>query len=494
MKINSLVINNFRHIEDTTIEFGDKLTIITGQNGTGKSSILGWVAQLVDFKEKNKRLNDKYFKEDYKNVFRFCPENDYSKNYSVTFNYKSKDELLDSTKNITTRLVEKTEKSPQRYRTDIDGRGKTIDFPLIYLGLKRLIPLATEKSVKLKTDTVDNKYHNTFSKLSKEILILVDDKIKPESIKSSNKDILAMKTNEYSHLGNSAGQDNIGQIISSLLSFQKLKDEQKENYKGGIILIDELDASLYAGSQIKLIDKLYRFATNLNLQIIFTTHSLEIIEHLNEKLGNDTKINHLVIRDSKVHNVLNPSFDYISNKIKNQVKLIDKIKLKNIICEDKVAEMWSNNLLNGTDLKKLVKIEKGPFSFGTLEKMAVSKHSLFDNVSFILDGDVKEKYQNKKKPNKTAFLPKTARPETVLYEFVKNLSDTDEIWNDEANFTKQTCFANYMDSNKGTHKRWFEDDINSKFFGRGYSKLFNRWKKDNKTEVDEFIKDIEKII
>ena len=57
MKIKKLQIDNFRHIKNTEIVFGDKLTIISGQNGTGKSSILGWVAQLCDFKKKNKRGN-----------------------------------------------------------------------------------------------------------------------------------------------------------------------------------------------------------------------------------------------------------------------------------------------------------------------------------------------------------------------------------------------------------------------------------------------------
>lgn len=58
--------------------------------------------------------------------------------------------LLEEEKIITTRLQKKTEKSPERYRTDFDGRGNAIDFPIIYLGLKRLIPLASEKKITLK--------------------------------------------------------------------------------------------------------------------------------------------------------------------------------------------------------------------------------------------------------------------------------------------------------------------------------------------------------
>lgn len=324
MKILKLQIQHFRHITNTTINFGSRLTIISGQNGTGKSSILGWVAQLCDYKKKIKRLNDESFKEDFSNVFMFCPINDYEHNYKVKFEFQNINGDEEE-KMITTRLIRKTEKSKERYRTDFDGRGKAIDFPVIYLGLKRLIPFATERTVKVKKTAVPTKYINSFSNLSKEILLLLDDKINPEPVKSSNKNSLAMKTNSYGHLGNSAGQDNIGQIVSSLLSFQKLKDELDLEYEGGILLIDEIDASLYAGSQIKLMDKLYRFAVNLNLQIIFTTHSLEILNHLESKTGDETIINHLVIRDGSVENVVNPTYNYVANKIKNQVQNENKI-------------------------------------------------------------------------------------------------------------------------------------------------------------------------
>lgn len=494
MKIKELQLENFRHLKDTEIEFGDKLTVISGQNGTGKSSILGWVAQLCDFKGKSKRLNSKSFKEDFQKVFRFCPTNDYSKKYKVIFHYIDENEETKQ-KIITTRFLNKTGKSKERYKADFDGRGRAIDFPVIYLGLKRLIPLATENKITIKKTSFENKYINQFSRLSKDILLLVDEKIEPESIKSFNKDSLAMKTKEYNHLGNSAGQDNLGQIISSILSFQKLKEELKEKYQGGIILIDEIDSTLYAASQIHLIKALYRYAGMLNLQIIFSTHSLEILEYLESYIGKDTKINYLVTRDGIIKNELNPSFEYISNKIKNQKKQHNKIKKKQIVCEDKSAEYWIKNMLNGSDIKKMVKVEKGPFPDGTIVSMAESQHQIFKEVGFVLDGDVRKKFGNKKHPPKTVFLPELYSPETIMYEFVRGLSDSDEFWNDAENLTKLTCFGDYLDSGKGSvHKRWFNDPENKSFFGTGYSKLFNRWKKDNKPKVEKFQTDLRKII
>ena len=118
-----------------------------------------------------------------------------------------------------------------------------------------------------------------------------------------------------------------------------------------------------------------------------------------------------------------------------------------------MAQQWTNNLLNGSELKKMIKVEKGPFADGTIVSMSQTKHSLFNNVGFILDGDVKKKFKNKKRPPKTVFLPEECRPETVMYQFLKGLSDNDSFWDDNANFTKQICFGNYQGNNKGVHKR-----------------------------------------
>ena len=197
MKILKLHLETFRHFNDVNIEFGERITVISGQNGTGKSSILGWVAQLCDFKDSILRIDGGKFKEDYKNVFRFCPEKDWSNKYSVKFEFEN-DELIPSEKIIKTRFQEKSPTSEARYRTDFDGRGNALNHPVIYLGLKRLIPLATERKIDVHKTNISTKNASSFSKLSKEILLLKEDKISPEPIKSSNKNLLAMKTNNYS--------------------------------------------------------------------------------------------------------------------------------------------------------------------------------------------------------------------------------------------------------------------------------------------------------
>ena len=436
------------------------------------------------------------FKSKYSEIFRFCKENDYDKEYEVSLLYKETENGKEKEKIMKTRYVPKTQKGPERYRVDFDGRSVAINFPIIYLGLKRLIPLATEKKVTIKDLSLTTSEKKQFSKFAKEILILLDNTINTEQIKSTNKDVLAMKTNNYSHLGNSAGQDNIGQIISAMLSFQRLKEEQNNVYKGGLLLIDEIDSTLYAGSQIHLVKKLFAWARDKNIQVIFTTHSLEILEFLSEKTNGDVKINFLELKDGLIKNKLNPSIKFLKNKIKAQIGDKNKIKKIEVICEDDVTEYWCKNLLNGTEFKQYLNIKKGPFGDGDLKKMANSNHPIFKSMFFVLDGDKKDDYKNKMRPKRTIFLPTNYPPEVVFHKFLENLSDNNSFWTetDDLNFSKHTCFQNYITSDLSTAKRWFKDEEFSDFFGRSYSKLFNKWKKHNPEIVKEFQVEFQKIL
>lgn len=79
---------------------------------------------------------------------------------------------------------------------------------------------------------------------------------------------------------NSAGEGNVSRIILAVLSFKRLKDKYKKDYKGGILLIDELDATLYGFSQKKLLKYLLDSAKEYKIQIIFTTHSPIVLNEM----------------------------------------------------------------------------------------------------------------------------------------------------------------------------------------------------------------------
>jgi len=147
-------------------------------------------------------------------------------------------------------------------------------YPVIYLSLKRLLPIGEDKDLKENNDvTLTKKEIEEYKKLHKKILLSTDVIQTAEHLASRNKDTMAVNTDYYDWSQNSAGQDNLGKIILALFSFQRLKDNYPQLYKGGLLVIDELDATMYPGSQEKLLEVLRKYASKLNIQIIFTTHS-----------------------------------------------------------------------------------------------------------------------------------------------------------------------------------------------------------------------------
>src|SRR5699024_2964885 len=113
----------------------------------------------------------------------------------------------------------------------------------------------------------------------------------PDDVKASaliefsdakNKIGASVSTERYGDMANSAGQDNLGQILLTTMSFEKLKAERGASYNGGLFLIDEIDSTLHPAAQNKLYIYLTRKAKELNLQIVFTTHSLSLLEFIHK--------------------------------------------------------------------------------------------------------------------------------------------------------------------------------------------------------------------
>ena len=91
----------------------------------------------------------------------------------------------------------------------------------------------------------------------------------------------------------SVGQDNIGYIVSALVDFY-LHKQKTENYNGGILCIDEIDASLHPNAQLRLFDLLDRLSEELELQIFVTTHSLTILKKIIKKQSRSSEDYRLV--------------------------------------------------------------------------------------------------------------------------------------------------------------------------------------------------------
>jgi predicted ATPase len=491
MKVERLIIDKFRHLEKIELLFGNRITAIAGQNATGKSSILGLVGHIFTFDAVHKTLNGGPFTTQCSEIFKFSyPKYDKPKhhNYSV---------LLDNGDSVPVLSYDRQEEGKMkalrvRVGKSAKGEGKR-NLPVIYLGLRRLFPLAQEDKISQALGQLTAEEIKEYQDLHNEILIM-EEEITPEYIEAFSKSFYAAKTKNYDCWGNSAGQDNVGQILTAILSFARLKNQLGTNYPGGILLIDEIDATMYPGAQLKLVEKLFRFAQDLDLQIIFTTHSTDVVEKiLDPKYQADSKVIFLSKDTGKVKNVQEQlGIEEIINNLKVLLPLRTKTEKILVFCEDDQARLWIQNLL-GNSITKNLKFVPDTFGAEELVTIANKKIAVFKRTIFVLDGDKSQALRRNKCP-RVILLPGRERPENIFYRFLKGLPPGDTFWSGTGNYTKQVCFKDLLNisQDRTIMKEWFT--IQKPCWGHGCSKLFNRWKQDNNAATISFREDFTLIL
>lgn len=507
--IHSIQINDFRIFKDKNIKFGKYITAIAGKNGLGKSTILALVGNSCELKEKN--IFGKNFRTEFNEIFKAHPDYDKSGSNKCKINFSTRDNPDEITDYRKCRIAWQGNQTRFRVIPEhiIDGKKRSSkkEFPSLYLGLSRLYPIGESsdinlsvKEIKLTESEKLDFIHNYINILSLDIQDSI--KINSIDIKNNKKYGIGIDTDEYHKLSNSAGQDNIGQILLYILSFERLKSQLKEIYPGGVLLIDELDATLHPAAQIKLINYLFKKCKSLNLQLIFTTHSSVLLKHIcnkttynKENILNDYEIVYLTKQNGPLKIMQNPDYYLIENDL-----FISKpganIKRVTVYSEDEETRWFfkhliSNDLVNLSSFFNMTDIKLG---CDVLFSLIKGDPKYFSNILFVFDGDVsEEKIKENNISNNIIKLPGQKPPEEVIYDFLCNLDYDDEFW-DEANtfgLNIESLKEHGPDSNDYTgytpkrlkNKEWFKT-YKTTFED---SRVLEFWIKYNIKEFDDFI-------
>ena len=164
------------------------------------------------------------------------------------------------------------------------GDSAKVNIPTLYLSMSRMLPIGDQQSslnssLYNKISDTDKEYIETkFKQIIDNKLVTNGSATKHELKGTTKKSILPQF--EHSTKTISLGQDSLSSIITAFASFNKLKREHSDTYKGGILLIDEIDAGFHPKAQMKLIQLIKNEAKSLKLQVIMTTHSLTVIKEV----------------------------------------------------------------------------------------------------------------------------------------------------------------------------------------------------------------------
>lgn len=175
-------------------------------------------------------------------------------------------------------------------------------------------------------------------------------------------------------------------FLLSLLKFIENLVVKKRNNNVAMIVIDEIELSLHTLAQRRLVEKLEEFSNEYNIMIIFTTHSLQIIEVMNP--------NNIFLFENKdgVCSISSPCYPgYLTSRLESH-KYYDRI----ILVEDELAEMFIIEILREQNLHDvLYKIIPIGGWEKVLEIYLLNERKKFYSdakVLVVLDGDmIKEK-------------------------------------------------------------------------------------------------------
>lgn len=389
--------------------------------------------------------------------------------------------------------------------------------PVIYLGLNRLVTYGEYKDnepIKSIRKNIPDSYMSELAELYKsftsyEISNITNEHMGSVKIRADfNSSTQGIDSNTIS-----AGEDNLYIILLALVSlkyYYETLPESKRSEVNSILLIDEFDATLHPAFQFKLFDLMLKYSIDYKIQVVFTTHSLTLLEYCLKKVQN---LIYLYDNQSSVYLIDKPNIHkinlYLREKTNSDFSFEKRIP---VFTEDSEARYLINIILDYfAEKSDEFSIVRNHFYFVDANIGGDVLHTMFKDPKLktftgqfcIVDGD--------KRPdltNRVIALPGKASPESFLINYAKTLYDRDDpFWISEPvleeNIGKNFYTSIFLpevnaiqnkidglheigDSAKGI-KRTMTKALFNKYL-KFFHILFDTWllDKDNQSEIDTF--------
>lgn len=525
IKVTKLEIVKFRQFAPSTvIELGDNVTLVAGCNGTGKSVLLGMIGQPLGFPDRPKEKSGythnydnfnfseiktpygKLYRTQYSDVFRISEQFDHPKELSYNIFLKG-DTILPSFKIDKQGLEVRSEgrfETKIRFVTNTKNRAAgmgNFPHPVLFLGLGRLLPLAQIENIKMNESNISEEEQKRWNDAYRLILNKTEfDVVKSKNISTSKGNYDSIEAKNYDSESASAGEDNVGQILSAIISFYHLKEVLGEHYQGGVLLIDEIDATLHPVAQTRLLNYLIEQSKHLQLQIVATTHSIHLLKDI-RKAGKAVKLVYLRKMNQIVTIENNYDFtmmldDLAAESLESEIKAHD---ITTVLFEDQLAYYFFRHVTKSIFTKYInvpftEKSNNAHMSHGILKNIAAFLYSKkippFLRTIAVLDPDV-EQYEKK---HPIIALPGEFPIEGILFNLIRDYDDN--LFYEKYKRHRINCFNDYSDLNyyhKGDsiekYKKWFNHVKKYLKLRINSSGLFEDWCKKHVEECKKFTLD-----
>lgn len=401
--LKSIKLEPFRHIPSLTVNFNHPISVISGTNRSGKSTILMAIAcSHFNFIKRNSQ-NGNLDRHTWSSLMHFTNKDVQSEDWTYFITYK---------------IGEKIEtKRGQRKHTTKKWNGigkKESQFKfrdVVFIDLDRILPARNFSKVIFNKTKSANEHlisTNNSTIIEEYLSYVLEESFELNKLATyQDKDIFKYKnSNQYSSYNAATGEEVLTRIIIDVV----------EANRDSLILIDEIEIGLHPKVQRRLIEVLYNIALNDNKQFILSSHSQTILSSVPDTarifIEKDYSKNFKSIQNISVNAALS-KMDSVS------YPLID------LYCEDDIAEkiikkvllnlQTNNNLSNISDLVNIIISGSAnkTHKYFTVHKETYDYKKVKTGFACILDGDMKTTFPQEEN---LFYLYSTKSPEFFLAE------------------------------------------------------------------------------
>jgi AAA15 family ATPase/GTPase len=404
--VKGIYVAKFRSFEDRIVELGSRVTVLSGRNGTMKTSLMGLIAH--PFGSQSRDAFGRELKTPLKEVFKLSATYDLE-----PYSYSLVIETLDAAELLREEVrIYYTAEKTNRHRVVVSGAEKgdgNFNYNTSLLSLKRLLPLVDtnakpdedEAIILNEKEKAQQKdfYEHIFPSTEYGAFTPIHHKGQKTTFAPAG------ERARYDYESISSGEDNLGAIFNRLLGFQRtfVKGQKEGN---GIFCIDEFESGLHPVAQISLLKYLYNWSGEYKVQVVITTHSLHLIQHiyLTQQKNLDAKriIFNFVscAKAGKKKNfpiLQNPDFNvaYKELTLEDPKDVVQAQKI-DVFCEDTIAVHYIKKLVKRTDVLGQINFhtnlnqdkENNGTTYTSLANLCKNFSLLLKNSIVIFDADV----------------------------------------------------------------------------------------------------------
>lgn len=412
-RIHGIYIEKFRTLVDKRIPLGENITLLSGKNGTMKTSLLGLIAHPFSSKNDAQDVFGEKLKTSHSDVFKLSLGKDID-DYKYYIHASTVD---DKEFYEPVRMYLRQKEKRHRVTVGKDNSAGLGNFYLntTYVNLKRLYPMIETKATEQNANII----------VPEEMVRFINEghmKIMNRNVYSSAvpvaeklvKSTFGPRGQYYDYNSMSSGEDNLGHILSRMYAFQMNKYNEHKDQLNGIFCVDEIEAGLHPVAQEKLFDFMLAWSKKYNIQVVATTHSLYLIQYaLSKRNENQRLASRIQINMISTAFVANRNYAIISNPDYNQAykeltfksikELEDGYKI-NILCEDDIAMHYMKRIVRENMINSRLNyisgitddVNNAGTGWKSLKAIALHGAELVKDSIIVFDADVPRTITSKK--------------------------------------------------------------------------------------------------